>query len=414
MTVRARLFARAVRALLALTLLLAAPQAMIPSLRPLALHGLYFGAVLGGALALAHRGYARVSIALTTLVGGGSLLWYVWSTGGTSSRYADFLPLFAISIWAWLGRRAGLFAVVASTVALSSPMPTAADGELVAVTLHVIAIALGALFVGLVSRDLRETAALVHGRAERAERAAVTAAHADASRDRFLEMVSHELRTPLDVVLGYAALLREEEVDPERARDLDRITAAGMQLLSLLDDVLDMSRLQADEISIKNEPVAIGDLVAEVIETVGPLAARRDDRLVSTVAPDVPVLHSDRRRIRQIMLNLLSNSAKYTTGGEIRLDVSLAGERLVLAVRDTGIGIPRDRLDQLFQPFVQLHEGLDRRPGIGLGLALSQRLAERLGGRIEAESEVGVGSTFTLVVPLDGTPPGCEPVAARG
>jgi signal transduction histidine kinase len=389
-----------------LTVISMAVRHTLPHLGGLSWSNWIYLAVFCASLVLFRVGFVRSAIWLVVGPGVGALLWMWMTGGGAESRFAAFLPMTAIAVWNWLGRKVGL-AFVALVLALlgattqgfvwGAPAP---GPELL--MSHAVAVIIGSAFLATITHDLRSVALTAHDRAEQAERSARAAKEAHEARDRFLEMVSHELRTPLDAVLGYAELLREEEEDPQRGRDLDRIHSAGRQLLALVDDLLDMSRVIADDITLESEPVPLGPLVEEVVQTIEPMATARDDRLVVQLDALPEELVSDRRRIRQILLNLASNSAKYTQSGEIKIEVGPASDEgfVRLTVRDTGIGIPAQRLSDLFQPFVQLHEGTDRRPGIGLGLALSQRLAQRLGGRIEAQSEVGKGSAFALVLPL--------------
>jgi signal transduction histidine kinase len=406
LSLQEKLFHRSLLVVTGLSLASMALKAAFPSLQEADWATALFVLVFCGALGLVQIGRVRLSIWLVVGLGVSVLLAITLTQGGAESRFAAFLPMTAIAVWSWVGRRAGIAFVglvlallCAAGMGFVSGDP-ASDTEML--VSHAVSIVIGSALLGSITRDLRSVAMTAHARAEQAERSARAAKEAHEARDRFLEMVSHELRTPLDAVLGYAELLREEEEDPQRGRDLDRIYAAGRQLLSLVDDLLDMSRVIADDITLESQPVPLGPLVDEVVQTIEPMASAKDDRLIVQLDALPDELVSDRRRIRQILLNLASNSTKYTQGGEIKIEVGPAPDQgfVRLTVSDTGIGIPAQRLSDLFQPFVQLHEGTDRRPGIGLGLALSQRLAQRLGGRIEAHSVVGKGSAFALVLPL--------------
>jgi signal transduction histidine kinase len=404
MNVRDRLLYRALIGAVAMLVGVAVVQAVVPVLRPMLWLTIPNVGLAGGALYLVHIGYGRASAWAMVGVGGLALAVQLMFTGGSESEHAPYMVLAIMSYWIWLGRKVALGALglFVLTMLLTDQFGPASGPRdpldmLVAYTVSLV-MAFG--FVWMVSRDLRLAAETAWQRAAEAEQSAAAASAADEARDRFLATVSHELRTPLDAILGYAELLREEEEDPDRIIDLQRIHAAGRQLLSLVDDLLDMSRVRTEELTLRFELLPVSAVVEEVVQTTQPLASARGNRLVVKLPGELPRLLCDRGRLRQILLNLVSNSIKYTSDGEITLEAELLGAAIALSVRDSGIGIPPEKLSQLFQPFVQLHEGTDRRPGMGLGLALSQQLAAHLGGHIEASSVVGKGSVFTLYLPL--------------
>jgi signal transduction histidine kinase len=404
MNARDRLVERSVATLFGLVVVTLPFQALVPALRPLFLPGLPFVALLGWAYAAVRRGKPAIGAWALVSTGGAAILTMVALTGGPESRQIANLPILAMAAVSWLGNRAAASVIAAIGLALVGAWWLAVpyDGgasDLQLLAGHVCSVVLCATFLAAVTRDLRAASERAWEGAADAEQAAEVARAADRARDRFLAAVSHELRTPLDTLLGYTELLREEEPEADRLEDLDRIRSAGAQLLRLVDDVLDMSRVEADELRVVHQRVDLRAVLDEVVHTAAATVAAQKNRLRIELTEPMPELCSDPHRLRQILLNLVSNAAKYTTGGEIAVAVSDHDDEVRIAVRDSGIGIPAEDLPRLFEPFVQLHEGPERRPGIGLGLALSQGLAWRLGGRITADSAPGHGSTFTLRLP---------------
>lgn len=233
---------------------------------------------------------------------------------------------------------------------------------------------------------------------------------ANRAKSRFLANMSHELRTPLNAIIGYSELLIEEseQVASDVFReDLDKIHISAKQLLSLINDVLDLSKIEAEKLELELAPFSLGALIDEVEHTVHPMFKQGGNRFVRTER-DVPsVMFSDRDKVRQVLLNLLANAAKFTEKGMISLSMGSSfddeGQRwLEIRIIDTGIGIPEDKIKRLFTPFEQVDPSATRRyGGTGLGLAISQRLCRMLGGQIEVDSTLGVGSTFCVKLPLD-------------
>jgi signal transduction histidine kinase/CheY-like chemotaxis protein len=231
---------------------------------------------------------------------------------------------------------------------------------------------------------------------------------ADRAKSQFLATMSHELRTPLTAILGFGDLLREE-AESQGAdwamSDLASMRIAAEQLLQLIGDILDLARLESGVSGAHLEPVDVPELVAQVVATTRPLLQRGHNELEISVAPEAPVVFADRRRLRQVLLNLLSNAAKFTEHGMLTLEVRCEPGQVVFVVSDTGIGIAPGHLSQLFQPFVQLDSSYTRKTnGSGLGLAISRRFCESMGGRIEVESELGVGSRFSVYLPAPPEP----------
>lgn len=228
-------------------------------------------------------------------------------------------------------------------------------------------------------------------------------------KSAFLSMMSHELRTPLTAILGYGEFLREDLLNRDLhtlTSDLDRIMTAGRHLLTLINDILDYARLEANAVTIHPEPVHVSSLINEVVMTLQGLAKQGQNTITVTVEPDLPPVVADPVRLRQVLLNLVGNACKFTTQGEIRIHCyrSTAGE-LQIDVSDTGIGIAADQLQHLFKPFVQVDSGPTRRyGGTGLGLAICQRLCQVMGGAISVTSEPGRGSTFSVRLPITSVP----------
>jgi signal transduction histidine kinase len=230
-----------------------------------------------------------------------------------------------------------------------------------------------------------------------------TLARANKVKTEFLASMSHELRTPLSAILGFTDLLATspKETLSSRAREsLERIKRNGEHLLSLINDVLDLAKAEAGRTEIRLATVNVGQLARACVAEVDSLRAGKDLRLAAEV-PDSPVeIVSDSQRVRQILLNLLSNALKFTERGEVVLTMRAAANEVRIAVRDTGIGIPANAIGELFQDFHQLEKGDGKKyEGTGVGLALSRRLARALGGEIEVRSREHEGSTFTLVLP---------------
>ena len=232
------------------------------------------------------------------------------------------------------------------------------------------------------------------------------AMEATVAKSRFLANMSHELRTPLNAVIGITEMLIEdtEETGNGTAREpLERISRAGKHLLQLINEVLDLSKIEAGKLEINYEMIDVAALVNDLVGEVEPLAAKNANRFVVECPPDIGTVHSDPTRLRQIILNLLSNACKFTEHGRVSLSVSRSrsnGEEF-LAAR-TGIGMTEEQLAKLFQEFSQADSSTTRKyGGTGLGLAISDRLCRIMGGTIEVESKVGVGTTFSMRLPVD-------------
>jgi PAS domain S-box-containing protein len=235
------------------------------------------------------------------------------------------------------------------------------------------------------------------------------AEQANRAKSTFLANMSHELRTPLNAIIGYSEMMQEEAEELEEdvfSEDLSKVHSAGTHLLSLINDVLDLSKIEAGRTELFLEDFSLQELVNSVTATVEPLISANSNRLQLEVADGEVELHQDLTKLRQSLLNLLSNAAKFTDQGEVTLiasQYSVDGrDWLKLSVRDTGIGIAADKHEQLFDEFSQADASTTRQyGGTGLGLAISRRFCQMMGGDIDLESSPGHGSTFTISIPLE-------------
>jgi len=252
------------------------------------------------------------------------------------------------------------------------------------------------------AKSSRELAALLAQLEETNRSLAETSLH----KSRFLANMSHELRTPLNAIIGYSEMLQEdaqESGDPTFVEDLQKINGSGKHLLGLINDVLDLSKIEAGRMDLVASRMSVTDVVEQIIHVAGPLASKKQNRLVVDAKGVAGALNTDLTKVRQVVLNLLSNAAKFTEQGTITLTVQAADDdRVLFAVKDTGIGMTGEQLGRLFVEFSQAEADTSRKyGGTGLGLALSRRLARMLGGDVTVESRIGYGTTFTFVVPRE-------------
>nr|WP_194283072.1 HAMP domain-containing protein [Saccharothrix syringae] len=224
-------------------------------------------------------------------------------------------------------------------------------------------------------------------------------------KSEFMANMSHELRTPLNSLLILAKLLADNldgNLNPKQVEFARTIHSSGTDLLQLIDDILDLTKVEAGHMQVQTDPVRVSDLVAYVEALTSPLAAEKGLAFDVVVDPDVPsTLHTDEHRVQQILRNLLSNAVKFTHDGEIKLRIRVVGDSVAFDVQDTGIGIPAEKLSVIFEAFQQADGTTSRKyGGTGLGLSISRELSTLLDGRLDVRSEPGFGSTFTLYLPL--------------
>ena len=254
------------------------------------------------------------------------------------------------------------------------------------------------------------------------EKAAVL--EATLAKSRFLANMSHELRTPLNAIIGYSEMLHEEAEDsgnPGLLADLLRIRMAGRHLLDLINSILDLSKIEAGKMDVHLESFDIVQLLTEVEAVAQPLVEKNGNRLSIQCPADIGSLYADQTKVRQCLFNLLSNGAKFTSNGEVCLRVERRSHpraEIVFTVQDTGIGMTKQQMENLFQPFTQADASTAKRfGGTGLGLAITRRFVQLMGGSVDVESEPGHGSSFTLHLPVLAAEPSsavdAQPLAVR-
>lgn len=256
---------------------------------------------------------------------------------------------------------------------------------------------------------------------EAADDQAKALARASQAKSDFLAGMSHELRTPLNAVIGFSELMRmNEAAEPltrRQSQAIDQILASGQHLLALIEEVLDLARIEAGKLSMSVERVDPQLVVRQVCDSLRPQAEAAGVTLRAPAPSAGLGVVADRTRLRQVLINLVSNAIKYNRqGGDVMLEVRQSADGVALVVHDTGVGIPEDRMAELFQPFNRLGRETSDVAGTGIGLAVSRRLAEAMQGRLEAASRSGEGSTFTLHLPLarPAAAPVVEPAIPTG
>ena len=223
-------------------------------------------------------------------------------------------------------------------------------------------------------------------------------------KSAFLARMSHDLRNPMNAIIGFTRMVLRRSGDalPDRQKEnLERVIEAANRLLDLINELLDLSKIEAGRMDVNVETFDVKQLVEACCAEAGPLVAEKPDvALVCDVSEGVGEAETDKGRLRQILTNLLSNAIKFTDRGEIAVRVSRVDEQMVVAVSDTGSGIPADALETIFEEFQQVKGSDPQHKGTGLGLPICKGFAELLGGSIRVESQVGKGSTFTIRIPM--------------
>jgi len=240
--------------------------------------------------------------------------------------------------------------------------------------------------------------------AEQLEQANIRLQEVDRLKSIFLASMSHELRTPLNSIIGFTGIILQGmsgEVNEEQSKQLTMVKNSASHLLSLINDVLDISKIEAGKVELSLEEFSLDDVVREVVESVSPTVTEKGLEFVTEV-PEGITLFSDKRRMKQVLMNLGSNAVKFTDQGSVKIAARISGDdNLEVRVIDTGAGVKKEDLDRLFQPFQQVDISLTKKhEGTGLGLYLTKKLTDLLGGAISAKSEYGRGSEFTFTMPL--------------
>lgn len=261
--------------------------------------------------------------------------------------------------------------------------------------------------IGQLAERLHRASLLLADRAEEAR-------SANRAKTEFLSRTSHELRTPLNVILGFAQLLETDLRNTSSAASVEQVLGAGRHLLSLIDEMLDIARIESGEIALRQQPVRLAPLLREVRALIAPLATKNGVSLELVESATIGV-QADRQRLRQVLLNLVTNAIKFNRpGGWVRISASVDGARIRIDVTDTGTGIAPEQIARLFSPFERLDAERRGVEGTGLGLAISHQLMKRMQGSIEVRSTPGRGSTFTLVLEgADGSDAAAETVETQ-
>jgi PAS domain S-box-containing protein len=257
---------------------------------------------------------------------------------------------------------------------------------------------------GDLERHAEELEQRIGDRTAELARALVAAQAADRLKSAFLATMSHELRTPLNSIIGFSGILRQGLAGPlngEQAKQLGMVSRSAEHLLSLINDLLDISKIEAGQLSLHLSPFSPDELVNKVLATVAPLATAKNLQLNGTLPAGLTPLLGDRRRVEQVLLNLLSNAIKFTDKGQVWVELGRQPAGLEFAVRDTGPGIAEAQQALVFEPFARLDQ---LKEGTGLGLSISKRLVQMMGGCLTLQSRPGCGSRFSFVLPFAGPP----------
>jgi signal transduction histidine kinase/FixJ family two-component response regulator len=374
--------------------------------------------------------YACRSIAIPVHILTGALAAAIFglclALGGIETPVATILLVLPLLPMVLIGRRSGVawglvIAVCVVVLATVSPLEPIIDGGRNSVgmwlpPLLALAIIVGTFGFTEASRDqaessLREARDEAEQARQQADAARAETEAAMQARTHFLSTMSHEIRTPMNGILGMAELLDDAPLEAAEREQVDIIRDAGQSLLRILEDVLDVSRLEADRMVLECVPFDLTGLVKRATRLVeGRIAEKHLDLDVSAGAEEHWVL-GDPNRVRQVLLNLLSNAVKFTESGGVTVHAEVEDEGVVLIVGDTGIGMTDTQLDRAFEPFTQGDAGMARRfGGAGLGLAITGRLVECMRGEISVQSQVGSGSVFRVRLPLEpADPPSLDP-----
>ena len=227
---------------------------------------------------------------------------------------------------------------------------------------------------------------------------------ADRMKTSFLSTMSHEFRTPLNSIIGFSGILLQEfagKLNAEQKKQLGMILSGGRHLLSMINDLLDLSRIEAGQLKANPEYFALKDVIEDVVKLEWPFAMSKGISIDFEISPEISTVKSDKQRLHQVLLNLINNAIKFTEKGSVKVNCNKENDFVKIEVIDTGIGIEKENLDKIFDPFIQVENELTRsQRGSGLGLSVSRKLIELLQGTINVKSEIGAGTTFTVTLPI--------------
>ncbi|HEY82644.1 MAG TPA: hypothetical protein G4O01_05080 [Dehalococcoidia bacterium] len=253
-------------------------------------------------------------------------------------------------------------------------------------------------------RELTETIEKRKRAEEELVQANIQLKEMDRIKSEFLATMSHELRTPLNSIIGFTGIMLQGipgELNAEQRKQLSMVNNSAKHLLGLINDILDLSRIESGKMEISTERFKIQDVVSEIAQSLSPMISQKGLKIITEIPDETPEIYSDRKKVSQILLNLVHNAVKFTPAGEVRIECKFDSDNLEVSVADTGIGIKKEAMKLLFEAFRQIDGTVQRRyQGAGLGLYLCQKLVTLLGGNIWVESEYGRGSKFTFTLPL--------------
>ncbi len=256
----------------------------------------------------------------------------------------------------------------------------------------------------ILMEKLEESGKVMHRQKKELQIAMEKARSASQAKTDFLAKVSHELRTPLNAIIGYSEMLMEEAEDDGLKTyldDLTKIHSSGDHLLTLINDILDISKIEAGKMELYLEEFNLKDFISQIVSTTQPLVEKNRNELVVDLDESIGTLRNDETKLRQVLLNLLSNAAKFTEAGVIKLKVSkTTRDRVKFELSDTGIGMTSKQLKSVFEEFMQAETSTSKKyGGTGLGMPISKKITDMMGGNIDIKSKVGEGTTFTITIP---------------
>jgi signal transduction histidine kinase len=244
----------------------------------------------------------------------------------------------------------------------------------------------------------------ITARTEELAAAMIRAQESDRLKTAFLAAMSHELRTPLNSIIGFTGVILQGLAGPinqEQSKQLNMTRDSARHLLALINDILDISKIEAGQLEILKRPFDMRQAIESALRVVQPLAQKKNLPLVISIHSSVGIINNDRRRVEQVLINLINNAIKFTERGEVHIECQIKAGWLETSVHDDGIGIKPEDMNELFKPFRQIDIGLTRgHEGTGLGLAICKRLVVAMGGEITVESQWGIGSTFKFTLPI--------------